>query len=576
MKTVAMSERHRVVSALEEIANYIDLSEKNRFKAIAYRRAARTLETWEGDLTDAVARGELLSIPGVGKGIAPIIDELVRTGTASYLEQLRSEFPAGIFELMRIESLGLKKVGILYAELGIATIEDLEKACAEQNIRKLPGFGKKTEEKICASLAELKDKPVRHLLPKGLGTAQRLIELVGRIRNVSYVEVTGSIRRRLETVGGVDLLVVTSRPKAVVDALLGHELLQEAHRKDAFIVGAIFRSEMRVNFYVAKPEHAGAALLITTGSTLFVESLQAIAKKKEIDLTIDSQFAEEDDVFAALDMMPVVPELREDAAPKRKKRPRLIDLNDIRGTFHIHTTWSDGRASVYEMLEACVNSGHEYAGISDHSKTASYAGGLTEDRLVLQQAEIEEKKSSFSSLRVFKGTEVDILQDGTLDYAPKTMALFDFSVASVHSRFKMERDEMTARIVKALHDPFVTFLGHMTGRLLLSRPPYQLDVDAVIDAAAKNGVIIEINANPHRLDVDWRYMKQALDRGVIFSINPDAHSVDEMLHMQAGTWHARKGGIEPKHVFNTLGVDAVAEYLATRRERAMRMTKVKN
>lgn len=570
-----MSEKHTVVMALEEIANYIDLSEKNKFKAIAYRRAARSLETWEGDLGEAVARGELLSIPGVGKGIAPVVSELVRTGSASYLEELRRQYPAGIFELMRIDALGLKKIGVLYSELGIATIEDLEKACADQTIRKLPGFGKKTEEKICASLVALKETPVRHLLPKGLGIAQRVVELVGRVRNVSHVEITGSIRRRLETVGDVDLLVITNRPKAVADALLGHELLAEAHRKDEHVINAIFRGEMRIDLFVIQPEQLGAAMLLTTGSDAFVESVRTLAAKRDIELTIDnSDYADENALFAALEIAPVPPELRESAAPKRKTARRLIELGDIRGTFHIHTTYSDGRASVYEMLDACRDNGLEYAGISDHSKTAAYAGGLTEDRLVIQQREIEKESASFDTLRVFKGTEVDILQDGALDYAPKTLATFDFTVASVHSRFKMERDEMTERIVRALHDPFVTFLGHMTGRLLLSRAPYQLDVAAVFEAAAKNGVIIEINANPHRLDVDWRYMKQALDAGVVFSINPDAHSVDEMLHLQAGIWHARKGGLEPKHIFNTLEADAVAEYLAARRARAMKLKKV--
>lgn len=570
-----MSARHVVISALEEIANYVDLSDGNKFKAIAYRRAARSLEGVGGDFRALLASGALLETPGIGKGIAPVVTELVETGRSSYLESLRAQYPSGIFELLRVPALGLKKIGVLYKELGVSNLADLEAACATQKLRKLPGFGKKTEEKICEALEEIKRAPSRFLLPRMLEAAQRIVATLEALPSVARVEIAGSLRRKLETVGDIDLVAVSSKPQRATDEIAACDLLQVTAQEPT-TVRARFRGEIPVEIHVASKANAELVMFHLTGSREFVSVVVDRAKSKGVDLTLEGGFraSSEDEVFRAAGMTVVPPELREAPRRGRSRLPRLVELEDLRGAFHIHTTYSDGRATVHEMLEAAADLEWEYAGISDHSKTAAYAGGLTEDRLAIQQREIDETRASFESLRVFKGSEVDILADGSLDYAPRTLATFDFVVASVHSRFKMQSDEMTDRIVRALANPFVTFLGHLTGRLLLSRPGYALDFDRVFEAAATGGVMIEINANPHRLDIDWRLMRKALDAGVIFCINPDAHSTDEMRHLQAGVWHARKGGLEPKHIFNTLPADEVASYLAARRSRAMKWAKL--
>lgn len=559
--------RHGIAVALEEIARYLELSEENQFRAIAYRRAARGIERAEGDLEALAKAGELTSISGVGKGIAPIVGELIETGRSRYLDELRAKYPPGIFQLLRVPNLGLKKIEKLFSELGIANLADLERACSENRLQKLKGFGKKTEQNICEGIASMREQPSRWLLPKVLGAAQRLSEVLADMRGVERVEMTRELRRRLETVATLELCVVSPKPDTTAKQIAALDILGEATQSGPE-VRAYYREYPVVIHLTDEPSFA-ALLFRTTGSEEFVDAIERAAEKA--DVAIDAM-RDEEQLFRDIGFRYVAPELRESAPVKSKIPRRLIERDDILGTFHIHSTYSDGKNTLYEMLDAAQERGFTYVGMSDHSKTAGYAGGLTEARVAQHQAELEKLKSSFESLRIFKGSEVDILLDGALDYGRETLSTFDFIVASIHSRFKMEKDEMTERMCRALANPFVTFLGHLTGRLLLSRPGYSLDFDRVFETAAKNGVMIEINANPHRLDIDWRLMRRALDAGVIFCINPDAHSTDEYDHMISGIWHARKGGLEPKHIFNTLDVDEVADYLEKRRERAMKLT----
>jgi DNA polymerase (family 10) len=551
-----------IARTLDEIAKYIELSEPNPFRVRAFEKAARAIEKLDADIDDLVLRGELFSVPGIGKAIGPIVSELVTTGSSRYLEELRAQYPPGIFELLRVPSLGLKKIGILYATLGIASLDELEAAARDGRIAKLQGFGKKTQDKILEGIATAKQRTSQFLLPFGLEVAESIREQLASIDAIVDAEVTGSVRRRLEVVRNVNIAIAARDPKKAITAIKQRALIDRIEAVDEETLRGVARDEMEVLLHVCKPDDFGATVLRTTGSRDFVEAFEA--KHKLGKAKTEHEF------FERAGIPFVDPELREDASLlAKKKRVTLIQPTDLRGAFHIHTTFSDGRNSVLEMLSAARDRGWEYAGLSDHSKNAFYARGLTEEDLKRQHAEIRAQEKEVAPMRVFRGTEADILNDGAIDYDAKTLAKFDFVVASVHSRFGMDQDEMTTRLLRALDNPFVTFLGHLTGRLLLSRAGYTFDFDKILDRAADRGVMIEINGSPRRLELDWRQIKRAVDRGIVLSIHPDAHSIRELGYVVSGTWVARKGGLSAKQIFNARPVDEVAEYLAARRKRAM-------
>jgi DNA polymerase (family 10) len=554
-------DKSTIARTLDEIAKYIELSDPNPFRARAFDKAARAIEKLDADVEKLVLGGELLSVDGIGKAIGPIVSELVTTGRSSYLEELRGQYPPGIFDLLRVPSLGLKKIGILYSTLGVASLEQLEAAARAGRIAKLKGFGAKTQEKILENIETAKTRTSQFLLPAGIEAGESIREQLAAIDEISDAEVTGSVRRRLEIIRNVNIAIAARDPKRAIAAICKRALLDQIEEVDETTLRGVARDELEVLLHLCKPEEFGATVLRTTGSKEFVEAFRGAAAAPHKAKT-------EHEVFEHAGIPFIDPELREDgSALERKKRVKLIHPTDLRGTFHIHTTFSDGRNSVLEMLSAAHDLGWEYAGLSDHSKNAFYARGLTEEDLKRQHAEIRSHEGAVAPMRVFRGTEADILNDGSIDYGHKTLAMFDFVVASVHSRFGMNKDEMTTRLLRALDDPFVTFLGHLTGRLLLSRAGYTFDFDQIFDRAAERGVIIEINGSPRRAELDWRLIKRAVDRGVVLSIHPDAHTIGELSRVVNGTWVARKGGLSAKQIFNTRGVDEVAEYLAERRAR---------
>jgi DNA polymerase (family 10) len=570
-------DKWQVSRALDEIARYIELSDPNRFKAQAFERAARHIEAVDRDVTDLVRSGSLYDTKGIGKAIGPIIVELVETGESRYLNDLRKQYPPGIFALMRVPGLGLKKIGVLYEELGIATVDELEEACRQDRLKALKGFGARTQQKLLDGIGFARSSESSFLLPSGLEVAEPLLERLAKMESITDVVITGSVRRRLEIVHNLNLAISVVDPDRVVAEIERAALLEDIQAVRPGVLRGRARNEMDVLLHLASPDDFGVAVLESTGSQSFVNAVHAKAVKEGIDIGSSwrrkgkvLQLPSEESVFEALDASFVEPELREKALPlARRKRPALVSADQLQGTFHVHTTFSDGRSSVYEMLDAARERDFSYIGISDHSKTAAYAGGLTVERVAEQQAEIDRHAPSFAPMRVFKGTEADILADGGIDYDSQTLSTFDFVIASVHSRFNMPKDEMTERIVRALQNPFVTFLGHLTGRLLLSREGYTVDFERVFDAAAENGVMIEINGNPHRLDLDWRHIRKALSRGVRFSIHPDAHSTDSLGHVISGTWVARKAGLRARDVFNTGGVEQIAAHFDARKSTAM-------
>lgn len=568
-------DKHGVARALGEIAHYLEISDANRFKSLAYRKASRAVEALTEPIEHLVREDRVGEISGVGKGIRPILVDLVETGTSPYLEDFRKQYPPGIFELYKVPGLGLKKIGILYEKLSIGTLDELEAACRSGAVGKVAGFGAKTQQKILEGIEFVRTHSSQVLLPVAMAASHVLTEQLVSMKHVEEVIESGPVRRKLEVIDRLAIIVVTSdvarlfnqcRKTAIVDRF----------DVDGDVATGVTRGDLRVELHAVARTAVPIRLFITTGSDAFVKKFETVAGKNGASLEGDTlkvagkkkSVSTEEQLFAAAGIPYVEPELRESADILGvKKRPKLVTRDDLRGLFHVHTTYSDGRNTLFEMLDAANDLGFEYIGISDHSQTASYAGGLTEPRLAEQEAELEKYRPRFDEMRIFRGSEADILQDGTIDYGSRILDQFDFVVASIHSRFKMDREEMTARIVRALHDPHVTFLGHLTGRLLLSREGYDLDFDAVFEAAAKNDVFIEINGNPHRLDIDWRRMQRAASFGVRFSIHPDAHSIDEYRHLVTGVWHARKGGIAPEQIFNTLPVEEVEKHLAARRKR---------
>jgi DNA polymerase (family 10) len=547
-------DKFTVSRTLDEISRYIQLSDPNPFKAKAFEKAARAVGDLEEDVEALVASGGIYDVEGIGKATGKIIEEIVQTGASQYLEELRTQYPAGIFELLRVPKLGLKKIGQLHSELGIGSIDELEAAARDGRIAKLKGFGAKTAEHILKGVGFARMRESSFLLPVGIEAGELLRERLADFDEVEDAEVSGSVRRRLEVIHGVEIVVATKKPSAVAKHL--ETLVADLEEIDDKTYKGTTRGEMAVTFHLTSPAEYGSTLLRTTGSAEFIEGFGDIPKAKS-----------ERDAFKAAGIPFIEPERRETPDDlKVKKRPKLVEVTHLRGTFHVHTTFSDGRHTVAQMLSAAHERGWDYVGISDHSPTAYYAGGLSEEKLKQQHAEIARQEKTVAPMRVFRGTEADILQNGTMDYGDKILSTLDFVVASVHSGFTMQKDEMTERILRAMDDPYVTFLGHLTGRRLLSREGYSVDYDRIFEKAGQRGVMIEINGNPQRLDLDWRHLQRALDRGVLFSIHPDAHSMSEYNAVITGTWVARKGGLGPGQIFNTKSVEEVEEWFAARKK----------
>jgi len=548
-----------IAKVLDEISKYVELSEPNRFKALAFEKASRAISALDREPADMLPSGELQKTPGIGKTTASVVEELARTGRSRYLEELRKEYPPGIFELLRVPQLGLKKIGMLHDKLGISNLDQLEEACRAGRLRTLRGFGEKTEQKILQGIAAARKRQSQFLLPIGVEVGEQLRERLAGIDAIENAEVSGSVRRRLEVIRNINIVIATGDPEGIKRNL--EKIVASLESVDPSTAKGVARNEIEVFFHFAKPQEFGSILLRTTGSSEFVNALLERAGNRSAKT--------EEEIFERAGAPYVPPERRESADDLRRKRARsLVKLDDLRGTFHVHTTFSDGRNTVLEMLTAAHTRGFEYVGMSDHSKSAYYAGGLSDEGLKVQQAEIAKHERQVKPMRVFRGTEADILADGGIDYPTETLETLDFVIASIHSRFGMTKEEMTERILRALDNPFVTFLGHLTGRKLLARDGYTMDFDRVFEKAGERGVMIEINGNPNRLDIDWRLVGRALDHGVRFSIHPDAHSIQEYNALISGTWAARKAGLSPKEIFNTKPVDEVAEYLKERRAAA--------
>ncbi len=568
-------DKARVGTILAEIAVLLALKGENPFKANAYANAARRLEGLTEDLGALVREDRLGELPGFGPSLVAKVTELVRTGRLRYYEDLKAEIPQGVLDLLRIPGLGPKRARLLREALGISSLGELEYACHENRLLRLKGFGETLQRKVLEGIAFAKRQQDLHLFPKAWAEAERLRAWLARLPGVTRAEVAGSLRRRKEVVKDIDLLVACRAPAAVMTAFRRMpgvaSVIGSGETKTSLRTEAGIQVDLRA---VSEAEFP-AALLYFTGSQAHSIAIRSLAKGKGLLLNEYGLFRgkrrlpcpSEADLYKALGMATIPPELREDLGEIRAategKLPVPLEEKDLKGVFHVHTTESDGADSLEDMVLAAQRRGYAFVGISDHSRAAGYAHGLDAARVRAQHKAIDALQRKVR-IRIFKGTESDILPDGSLDYDAKTLASFDFVIASVHGGFDQPEKAMTARICKALSNPRTTMLGHATGRLLLSRPPYAVDMEKVIDHAAKVGVAIEINANPQRLDLDWRLCRRAVEKGVRLAINPDAHQAGAYAHTTYGIGIARKGWVEKDDILNTMTVKDLEKALGAR------------
>lgn len=564
-------DKHEISRLFDEIGLLLELKGESPFKSKAYYNAARTIETLTEDLGELVATGRIREVKGIGQALAEKLAELVGTGRLAYYETLKRSVPPGLVEMTAIPGLGPRKITAVWNQLGITTVGELEYACIENRLVGLPGFGQKTQDKIRQGILQLKKRRGFHLYATVVREADRLIAAIRSGSGIRGVEPIGDLRRRMEVLQSISLLVGADRPQSVLESLRQVEGLTDLALAENSIAS---RSSLGLPVTVTVSRMIGPhALLAGTGSDAHLELLAARARLRKVSwhLTGESNGTlappadSEEALYAALGLPYIEPELREgldeiEAAEAGCLKP-LVQADQIQGIFHNHTTASDGAASLEDMVAAAKALGYRYIGISDHSQSAVYAHGLKEDRIREQHAAIEALRKRTPGIAVFKGIEADILPDGSMDYPDEVLARFDFVIGSVHSRFNLSEEEQTSRVLRALANPFVTMLGHPTGRLLLSREGYRIDMKRVIDAARDHEKVVEINANPHRLDLDWRLCRYAKAKDVKVSINPDAHDTEGLEDVPFGVNVARKGGLEAADVVNTLGPDEILSAL---------------
>jgi DNA polymerase (family 10) len=570
-------DKYKVANILDEIGTILELQGESPFRCNAYHNGARAIEQLGEDLATVVREGRLDEIAGIGATLRDKITTLVNTGKLPFYEDLRKKTPPGLFDILRIQGLGPKRVKLLFDQLGIDSLEKLAEACESGRVAKLKGMGAKTQQKILEGIQSLRQMGSRVRIDQALTVANWLIDGLRKAPGIIRMELCGSLRRRRETIRDIDILISSDVPGPIMDRFVSlpgvTQVIAHGPTKSSVLVEGDGRLLMNADLRIVSDEQFPFALHYFTGSKEHNIAMRQRAqhyglKLNEYELAGPDRRVrcrDEDDIFRALDLVYIPPELRENTgeidAAAEGELPNLVEADDIQGVFHNHTTYSDGHNSVEEMAQAAQALGLKYLGLADHSQSLTIANGLSPARIRQQQAEIDRVNKGLKGFKIFKGTECDILADGSLDYDDTILATFDYVVASVHSHFKQSREEMTARIIKAIRNPHVTMLGHATGRLLMRREGYQVDLEAVLQAAAESGTMIEINANPHRLDLDWIHCKRAKALGVKIVINPDAHSTEELALFRYGVDVARRGWLEKGNVFNTKSLAEVTKAL---------------
>ncbi len=591
--------KSQIADVLQEIATLLELKDENPFKIRAYANAARSLETFGGNLADLQDEEALAKIPGIGKAIAAKVKELAATGSLKYLEELRAEFPAAILDLFSISGLGAKKIKALYEQLHISSVEQLREACESGRVARLPGFGETTQAKISTAIEQRAKHSGYFQFGQIAAGAESLRRDLAARPDVLQVDVAGSYRRRREIVRDVDLVVATKKPAAITEFFVKHALVESIIAQGPTKTSVRLRSGIQCDLRVVSSAEYPFALNYFTGSKEHNIEMRSRALQRGLTLneyrlarlppdpkakkgragrrvrkstTKIPTVREEADLYRALGLDFVPPELRENCgefeAAENHSLPRLLEQDNLRGTFHCHTVASDGHNTLEEMAAAAQELGMEYLGIAEHSKSSIQAHGIDTAKLRSQIGAIRKLNKTFDGFRVFAGVECDILRDGKLDFEDEILAELDFAVASIHSVFNLSEAEMTKRIIRAMENPFITVLGHPTGRLLLKRDPYLVDVPAVLEAAAATGTWIELNAAAKRLDLDWRWWPLAKQKGVKCVINPDAHRTERLQDLWFGVGIARKGWLTKSDVMNCLPLGKIESALQAKQRRA--------
>ena len=569
-----MLTKETIIQILEEIATLLELTGENPFKSRAYQNAARNLEKSEVDFDELVKENRLTEIEGIGEAISKKLTELIQTGKLEYYEKLKDSVPPGHLEMLKIPGLGPKKIHALYEQLGVKDVGELEYACLENRLVDLKGFGEKTQDNILAGIAKLKVYKERRLYAEVAVEAEVLLEYLKRDKSILSISIAGSLRRGNETVKDIDILAASKNPEKLGGHFTSYERIETVTANGETKVSVVLKSGINADLRIVTSAEYPYALHHFTGSKEHNTAMRGRAKDMGFKMNEYGLFrgeknikcASEEELFAALKLQFIEPELRENMgeiqAAEKNELPKLVEEKDVRGIFHVHTNFSDGGETLENMARAAREMGLQYIGISDHSRSAYYAGGLQIEDIKKQHELIDKLNKKLKPFHIFKGIEADILPDGSLDYDEKTLARFDFVIAAVHSNFNMPAREMTARLKKALQNKYATMLAHPTGRLLLSREPYAVNLEEVIDTAAKFGKAVELNANAHRLDLDWRHCIYAKRKGVKIAINPDAHQIAGLRDVSFGVKIARKGWLSSEDCLNCMSLVRMKEYLA--------------
>ena len=564
----------KIAKIFEDIADMLEIKGDNPFRIRAYRKVARNIRTLTDELEKFADEGRLDQIPGIGKGMKEKIYEILDTGRLQFYEELKSVIPPSLVKLISIPGVGPKLAKRFYEELDIRDIEHLEKMAKEHRLAELEGIKEKTEENIIKGIEMVKRGLERMTLGIAIPIADEIVNRLNELPEVKRISIAGSLRRRKETIGDIDILTTSSNSKKIMDTFINLPLVERVLVCGDTKSSIITYDGIHVDLRVVESESYGAALAYFTGSKAHNIRIRQIAMNNGLKINEYGIFDKkgnkklagenEEDIYKVLNLPFIVPELREDRgeieAVRENRLPDLVELSEIKGDLHVHTTWSDGRNSIEEMVNATIEKGYEYIAISDHSQSLKIAGGLSEEKLARQIEKIKELNKKYKNFTILASSEVDIKADGSLDYPDELLERLDTVVAAVHTRFKMPRHEMTKRIIKAIQNPYVNILAHPTGRLLGMRDAYEIDLDEILKVAKRNNVALEINAFPERLDLNDINCRKAKDYGVLISINTDSHITNQLDHMTLGVSVARRGWLESENIINTKPIEEILSF----------------